>query len=158
MRHNALRRELAEILTEFPLPRKPAIRRSLTDEWLYAADLPGYCGDETVRMAEARLRAAGWTCERTDGWLMLMKPSCAPPEDWFEGPFGPQAASCASLLRRHPARDTGAGERAQHILIRAGEEGAAAYEEACAQLHAEWAERLRKGKNLPGISPRYFGE
>ena len=28
----------------------------------------------------------------------------------------------------------------------------------CRRLHGEWAERLRKGKALPDVSMRYFGE
>ena len=44
-----------------------------------------------------------------------------------------------------------------YALIKAGEEGAAAYEQCCGKLHGMLAERLRQGTAFPGLSPRYFG-
>ena len=61
------------------------------------------------------------------------------------------------LLRSHDAPAGHDGEAAQRLLIKAGEEGEKAYEEACAALHGEWAERLRKGRSLPDLDRRYFG-
>ena len=81
-----------------------------------------------------------------------------PPEDWYEGNFGPEAACCLSLLERHAGTACGAPEAVQRTLIKAGEEGGKAYETACAELHREWAERLRRGEPLPAVSRRYFGE
>ena len=77
-------------------------------------------------------------------------------EGWYEGPFGPEADCCLSLLVRHPASAGEPSDKAQRMLIKAGEEGEKAYEGACAALHREWAERLRKGDSMPDISQRYF--
>ena len=52
---NALRKELTEILTLLPEGRKPALRRSLREEWLYATDVPVISGGDVP----AALRKAG---------------------------------------------------------------------------------------------------
>ena len=47
---------------------------------------------------------------------------------------------------------------AAYLLIKAGEEGEAAYEQCCGKMHGLLAERLRQGTAFPDLSPRYFGE
>ena len=158
MNPNALRREVIAILTVLQLPRLPAIRRSLSADWLYATDLPGYCSEEDVRRAAGCLADAGWTCKTEGGWMLIRKIAAEPPDGWVSSPFGTQAACCASMLRRQTEKEPGIGETAQYALIKAGEEGYKAYEEVCSMLHGEWAERLRQGRLLPDISLKYFEE
>lgn len=157
MRMNALRAELNRILAEAGCPRAPALRRSGEPGWLYAADLPGLCPEEETARVSEILAKAGWECKQENGWLLLAKCAPEPPEGWFEGPFGPEAACCESLLRRHPDAAGEGAEAAQRLLIKAGEESPEAYEKACRHLHRCWAEKLRKGEKLPGIDIHYFG-
>lgn len=156
MVRNAMRLELTALLAA-PSYRTPAIRRSMKAEWLYATDYPVLCCGVPEKTAEA-LTGAGWEYIQDGNWLLLRKPSPEPPENWYaEKTFGPEARCCLSLLERHSARTEEAAETAQRILIKAGEEGGKAYEEACKTLHREWAARLRQGKQLPAVSRRYFG-
>lgn len=157
MRMNALRAELNEMISCVPVPRRAVIRRSLEDEWLYASDLPVLCSDTDFEEIRGRLCDAGWETMILNGWMQARKASYEPPEGWFSGPFGPEAACCRSILERHASDCTVAPYREQTILIRAGEEGAEAYEAACAGIHRDWAEKLRLGKALPSVSPQYFG-
>ena len=157
MIRNALRKELTELLAAERGSRRPVIRRSQREEWLYATDCPllydGSVPDELFRA----LTGAGWEYEQDGHWIQLRKLAQNPPEDWFAGPFGPESACCRSLLERHPASAGEPSDRVQRMLIKAGEEGEKAYESACAALHREWSERLRKGESIPEINPRYFG-
>lgn len=157
MVHNALRRELTELLTAPPGNRKPVIRRSLAEAWLYATDLPALYGGQVPDSVLSALDAAGWTFLPEKEWLLLVKQAKKPPKDWYNLPFGPEAACCLSLLSRHPVMDGGPSRTAECLLIKAGEEGEKAYEEACAALHRYWAELLRTGELLPDIDRRYFG-
>lgn len=157
MVRNALRKELTALLTAPPEKRQPVIRRSLTEAWLYATDLPALYDGQVPDSILSALNAAGWTCFPEQGWLLLKKPAKEPPEDWYGGTFGPEAACCLSLLTRHPARDSELSGQAERLLIKAGEEGEKAYEEACAALHREWAGSLRTGSPLPDLDRRYFG-
>ncbi len=157
MRINALRQELTETLGKAAALRPPALRRSLEEAWLYATDLPGLCPEAELEKTIRQLTDAGWESRREDEWLQLRKPCPVPPEDWYGGNFGPEAACCLSLLRRHPERMTApAGEEA-YSLIKAGEKGGAAYEQCCGKLHGMLAESLRLGTAFPDLSPRYFG-
>ena len=151
-----LRKELNNLLVQEGDGRKPAIRRSMSDEWIYATDFPAYAAEEQLKTVRKRLEDAGWENHAEDGWLQLRKTVDKPPEGWFDGPFGPEAECCRSLLNRHPERRQERDLRIVYALIRAGEEGAAAYETACRRLHHDWAERLRRRQELPDISPLYF--
>lgn len=153
---NALRKELAALMPAPPDGRMPVIRRSLRPEWLYAADLDILYGGTIPNMPETALAGAGWEFAREGNWLQLRKPAPEPPEDWYCGPFGPEAACCASLLER--CRLPREPElHVQLMLIKAGEEGEKAYEKTCSEIHREWAARLRQGWPLPDLSERYFG-
>ena len=158
MRINALRKELAALLDNSGAQRKPALRRSLQEDWLYATDYPALCSGSMPETVMEKLETAGWETAPDGDWMQLRKPAGEPPEDWYEGNFGPEAACCLSLLERHAGTACGAPEAVQRTLIKAGEEGGKAYETACAELHREWAERLRRGEPLPAVSRRYFGE
>ncbi len=151
---NALRMEL-EALTKACMTFRPAtVRRSLKDHMLYATDLPCLLTDceltEWIRMASGN----GWRSEQDRDWLLLDHdiPDALPGK--FRGPFGNEAGCCASLLRRQCG--TGNGNDVKRRLVKAGEEGAEAYEQICRELHEEWAARLRKGEPLPAVPTDWF--
>ena len=60
------------------------------------------------------------------------------------------------IVKKVLADMIGDAAAAQRALIKAGEEGGKAYENACQKLHREWAERLRRKEPLPALSLRYF--
>ena len=101
MRINALRKELAALLDNSGAQRKPALRRSLREDWLYATDYPALCSGSMPETVMEQLKTAGWETAPDGDWLQLRKPAGEPPEDWYEGSFGPEAACCLSLLERH---------------------------------------------------------
>lgn len=159
MKINALRRELNTLIsTELQehTGRKPAIRRSLLENWLYVTDLPETVCRERLEAVRSLLSESGWESMTKDGWMQVRKAVSEPPEDWYDGPFGPEAGCCRSLIERHPERMEEPDRRIEYLLIRAGEEGEKAYEAACRQLHGEWAERLRKNQKLPKVSILFF--
>ena len=158
MIRNALRKELDTLLKTPAGSRAPAIRRSLREEWLYATDLPALYGGTVPDGIQKALDNAGWEYAPDGKWLQLRKSAKEPPENWFGGTFGPEAACCLSLVRRHPISGGILSDPTERMLIKAGEEGETSYEEACAVIHRAWAANLREGNNLPAISRRYFGE
>ena len=155
MQINALRKELISLIS-LPVDRPPAIRRSARENWLYATDLPGICSEAELETVLEKLADAGWEHVQETGWLLLRKTAAEPPEGWYSGAFGPEAACCLSLIERHQNRKSNA-EPAQRMLIKAGEKGYKAYETACAILHRDWASRLRTKDPLPAVNRRYFG-
>lgn len=157
MKINALRRELNRLTAPENGGRKAALRRSLREEWLYATDLPGIISGDELEAVRGRLRGAGWESLEEEGWMQLRKEISEPPEDWFDGPYGPEAGCCLSLAGRHPDMQKEPDRRIEYALIRAGEEGTEAYEAVCRRLHREWAARLRKKQKLPDVSLLFFG-
>lgn len=156
MRYNALRLELAEFIAGVGGERKPALRRSRREDRMYATDLAGMPeGPERDALAD-RLWEAGWDVEDAGGWLELRKRAAEPPEGWYDGAFGPEAACCRRMLERHPEQGKEDIE-AVCRLVKAGEEGPEAYELACREIHGRFAERLRRKEKLPKISMDYFG-
>ena len=154
---NEMRKELASVLTGSAENRAPVIRRSLSEDWLYATYIPVLNNGSIPETVIRRLTGAGWEYAQDGSWLQLRKSASEPPENWYSGPFGPEAGCCMSLMERHPADEGETTEAVQRMLIKAGEEGETAYEKACAVLHRIWAERLRRGEALPNIDRRYFG-
>ena len=152
MKNNALRKELICLLGTEDGRKRPAIRRSLREEWLYAVYLHGTAAGDL----SGKLREAGWESLADGDWLQLRKAADEPPEGWLEGPFGPEAKCCASLLNRHAGDRGPDGKKEKRMLLKAGEEGAAAYQRACGQIHREWAAALRRREMLPEISTDYF--
>ena len=157
MQSNALRKELTALITVRSMMRQPAIRRSSREEWLYATDVILLLSREERDLLQRELTADGWEYTEEHGWMLLRKTAEEPPENWYNGSFGSEAGSCASLLDRHKDKTGQHAETVQRILIKAGEEGDRAYESACRALHREWAERLRRGEQLPAVSRKYFG-
>ena len=158
MRGHALRRELNTLLVGTAFTRVPAVRRSLREDWLYASDLPALCTETALQALAVRLAEAGWETMEEQGWLQFRKAVGEPPEPLREGLPGPEAACCRSLLARHPERESVFPMKTVCMLVKAAEEGKNAYENTCAKLHRQWAERLREGKALPAVSLRFFGE
>lgn len=158
MKINALRKELSAILDARKPVRKPALRRSRQDEWLYATDILQLVSREERKLLQKELSAAGWDYDdkAEHGWLSMKKEATEPPEDWYEGKFGPEASSCASLLERHPNETDYTDETVQRALIKAGEKGEKAYEATCRKIHQKWAENLRNGEPIPVFRQGYF--
>lgn len=156
MIHNALRKELAALLDDPKGYRNPAIRRSRDEAWLYATDVPGLNNGTVPDPLIHALTEHEWEYIQDGDWLLLRKAAPEPPEDWYDGPFGPEAACCLSLIERHQEKACEPSDAEQRMMIKAGEEGSRSYENTCAALHREWAERLRDGKALPFIDRRYF--
>ncbi len=157
MRINALRRELATLLDGRKTNRQPALRRSIREEWLYATDIAALLSGSEEAQLQSELSAAGWEFLRENDWILLKKSAAEPPEDWYEGQFGTESSCCLSLLERH-AEDCGDDPApVQRALIKAGEQGTAAYERICRSIHRDWAQRLRQKRQLPDISRKYFG-
>jgi hypothetical protein len=126
------------------------------EEWLYFTDLPGLCSIEEKQKAIEKMKEAGWQTEDDGNRLMLRKTVFDPPAGWYTETFGPEADCCLSILRRHTNNGLVA-EWIPLILIRAGEEGYQAYENACKRIHRDWAEKLREKELLPHISQKWFG-
>lgn len=156
MLNNAFRKELTILLNACAASRPPALRRSKSAEWLYATDIPVLLSGQTKEQLKSALIGAGWEYSEENGWILLRKDAEEPPEGWYSGRFGPEAACCRSILERHQGMPGYAANAAQWLLIKAGEEGEAAYEEACLVLHRQWAEKLRKRLPVPVLSLRYF--
>lgn len=151
---SALRRELRNLLADSALPRPPALRRSRRPDFLFASDLPSFAPPEALASFRQKAEAAGWEAWSSGGWLELRKPLSGPPEGFRPFPPGEESACCESLLCRHPG---GAESReASILLIKAAEEGPAAFEAACRTLHRDFARRLRLGLPLPALSPDFF--
>ena len=153
---NELREETLALISRFRTARPAVLRRSLREDALYATDLPqaadAEAADAFCRMAEE----AGWKAETDKGWILLDRIPEEPPRNGFQGPYGPRAKCCASLLKRHHGEHGPDGERERRMLLKAGEEGAEASEKACSRLHREWAEALREDKGLPRIRIEFF--
>ena len=155
---NSLRKEAQALLSGVRTVRPAVLRRSLQEEYLYATDLPQIAEEETVTAFRRAAEDAGWQTAEQDGWIQLDRIPEVPPEDGFRGPFGREARSCGSLLRRHAETEKRNGNREKRMLLKAGEEGPEAYEKCCARLHREWAAALRKREALPEMDLSFFTE
>ena len=60
MVRNALRKELTELLATPQGCRRPVIRRSLQERWLYVTDLPLLCDEHVPDDVFQALTGAGW--------------------------------------------------------------------------------------------------
>ena len=137
-----LREALRAVLDSAETSRPPALRRALTDEALFAADLPRCASPEETARCVRLLESMGWRAAERDGWLLLDCP--LPP---LPVPLdAPEAAACADLLHRHPAsRPDPVWARRLYKAAEAGK-----LEDACRELHRELAVRLRRREPLPG--------
>lgn len=147
------------MLSALKTRRPAALRRSLSEEWLYATDLPSAASESTLEEFASQARRAGWKIKREDGWIQLdrtvrtLLPGTV-PEEWTAGP---SAACCRSLLERHMDHLAPSDGTAERMLLKATEENPASYEEACRKLHARWAELLRSHRDIPAVHMTFFG-
>lgn len=155
---NELRNALRTLLSGKPSERPAVLRRSVRTDYLYATDLPQTANREITEAFRREAESDGWRTAEADGWILLDLVPEKPPDGGFRGPFGPEAGCCASLLERHSEEKGPFAERERRMLLKAGEEGPEAFERCCALLHREWAEKLRKGENLPNLEISWLRE
>lgn len=150
------RTEITGLIRKACCRRPPALRRSLRNDALLTTDLPQTADEETVSRFIQDAQLAGWRTETENGWIHLDRNALFDASD-YDFPFGPEAACCLSLLKRH-AKDTALSDgAAERSLLKALEEGYTAYERLCGKLHAEWAAQLRSHQRIPDIDRRFFG-
>ena len=146
-----LRQELLDLFSALSLRRAPALRRSSRADWLFATDLPSCAAPEDCSAFLCLSEEKGWQAQTESGWMELRKPGILLPAEWFAEPADGEAACLGSLCARHPEREE--APEAVFRLIKAREEGPAAWEEACRALHGECARRLRLHLPLPRLFP-----
>ena len=155
---NPYREELRSILDDLETERPASLRRSRTEEWLYATDLPAAASESILAAFISRADQAGWKVKREEGWIQLDRkvsvflPGMI-PEEWTAGPA---AACCRSLLERHRDHLIPSDGGAERMLLKAGEESPESYEEVCRKLHALWAEMLRIHQGIPAVHMSFF--
>ena len=142
----ALRAELQSLLREAAVTRPPALRRALTDQALFATDLPQCTDSDTVQVWIRRAETMGWQVMPEGGWLLLdypITPTASPPSRLPPGELG----CCISLLQRHLSDETDPVWARR--LLKAAEAGVEPQERVCRALHLRLAELLRAHLPLP---------
>ena len=146
---NPWRTELQDLLLRVPVCRRPALRRSLRQDYLFSMDLPSFAEPESCDAFRRLAEMNGWECLQENGWLNLRKISRLLPEGLFSDQPEAEEASLLSLLRRHPCT-TDPGQAAIQ-LVKAREEGSPAWERTCRALHQDLARRLRRKEPCPAL-------
>ena len=146
---NPWREEARGLLSRVPSSRRPALRRSRREDFLFAADLPLCAGEEACRSFQHLAAEAGWETLPDSGWIQLRKPAAPLPPGFLPGEADGEWSCVLSLLRRHPGQGDAAPVRA--ALMKAREEGPAAWHRACRALHQDLARRLRQGEPFPAL-------
>ena len=146
---NPWRKELQNLLDCPSLSRKPALRRSLREDYLFASDLPACASPANCAGFCIRAESAGWEALNVDGWIQLRRADGCLPEGWFPDTPEGEAACIRELICRHPG--TADASRELILLLKAREEGPRAWELACRRIHQDLARRLREGEPLPRI-------
>lgn len=148
-----LRSQVRPVLESVPARRKPALRRTDAPDALLVTDLPLIAAPDHVAAFQAEMARLGWHTAMKNGWLALDAPIPAPaltiPAN-LEGECG----CCISLLLRHP--DAAAPEDFIRAVVKAADAGPIPLERLCAQLHADFAARLRQHIPLPGALLPYL--
>ena len=155
---NPYREELRSMLARLETQRPAVLRRSRSEQWMYATDLPLIAAEDTVESFSGQAQQAGWITGTDGGWLQLDRMIREPapgmiPEEWKSCPA---AGCCRSLLLRHREHLIPSDGQAERMLIKAGEECPDAYEEACRRLHSRWAESLRMHYGIPAVHMSFF--
>ena len=155
---NPYREELRSMLARLETQRPATLRRSRSEQWMYATDLPLVASEDVLEAFSGQAHRAGWTTGTDGGWLQLDRPvrELPPgmiPEEWKNRPA---ASCCRSLLERHREHLIPSDGQAERMLFKAGEEGPEAYEEACRKLHSRWAEALRAHLGIPDVHMSFF--
>ena len=155
---NPYREELRSMLAGLETARPASLRRSRSEEWLYATDLPLVASEDALESFMNQARKSGWTIGTGEEWLQLDRrvreliPGML-PEIWISCPA---AACCRSLLERHRNHLVPSDGYAERMLVKACEEGPEAYGEACRRLHSRWAEALRNHQGIPAVHSTFF--
>lgn len=149
----ALRAQVQANFEGMTLLRRPALRRADAPDALLATNLPQVTDAAGADAFCREMRRLGWQCSLRAGWLLLDAPvpaPAAPVPAALEGECG----CCISLLLRHPDQ----GDAAEDIrrVVKAADAGRKPFERLCGQLHAAFAEDLRRGRPLPGILLPYL--
>ncbi len=142
-----LRREITDLLQQYPTKRPCALRRSLHPDFLLAVDLSLASEQETVLAFTQRAVAAGWTVQQDKGWLLLDHALPQPVCCKEAAPSG-RLDNAIWLLCLHP-NDT-VDAITLRRLAKAVEEGERSVERVCDGCLRDWAVKLRKGETLPG--------
>ena len=140
------RKQLQELLAAVRTVRKPALRRSESDEYLLATDLPAVTDAENLRLFTEAAENEGWAWTIRSGWLLLdmvLKRTVIIAERF------PESEACAGILKRHPERRD--GKREWRELYKACEQGGIIERAAFRKLHSEMAIALREHKDLPEL-------
>lgn len=148
-----LRAQVQRVLYAVPAKRKPALRRSDAVDALFATDLPLIAEADDVRAFVADMEARGWTVHERNSWLTLDAPVPVPDTEAPLDMKG-ECGCCISLLLRHP--DEAPAEDAIRAVAKAVDAGRQPFERLCAQLHADFAARLRNHQPLPGTLMPYL--
>ena len=148
-----LREQVNAALTDVPVRRRPALRRSDAPDALLATDLPLAADAEAVQRFMAVLTARGWRIRVAEnGWLLLDTEVPVPAMCTVSA--AGECACCLSILQRHP--ENGAAENMLRAVVKAAEAGRQPFERLCGQLHAELAAMLRRHEPLPGALIPYL--
>ena len=146
---NPLREEIHSLFAGLELKRRPALRRSLLPDYLFATDLPRFAAQAQVAAFSARAESLGWELLLRSEWLNMRKCGLVLPENLLPSFPGSESDCLRILLRRHPG--SADSDRAVFLLMKAREEGGPAMEAACRKLHREFAAALRRKEDLPSL-------
>ena len=144
---SALRQELNELLGAADTQRKPFLRRSLKEDFLFTTDLPRTADEaETSRVTDA-LTCAGWRVLRSGDLLELDRPISCPPMQALSSCGCADGLRLVSLLVRHP--DGSGSDTLVRELAKAEECGGAKLDAWCARVYHDCASALRRHEPLP---------
>lgn len=144
------REQLRELLAKTEAVRKPALRRSNNEEFLFATNLPLITKENELTRFLSEAQSTGWTCRIESGWLLLDK---VPDEKIIIAERSTEAEACAAILERHSIKAD--GRREWRILYKACEQDEKKVSEAFMMLHAEMALALREHRKLPDLQIRW---
>ena len=150
------RQDLNRLLSAMETSRPPALRRSLSPDFLYATDLPLCASPRACDAFRSRADAAGWESTLSGAWINLRPTDLLFPSVWWEclPPEG-EPACVASLLRRHPSLRLSLPQ--SFLLLKALEEGPSSLEKAARSVHQDLARGLReKGRRENSMVPGYL--
>ena len=148
------REKMQQLLARVPAKRKPALRRSESEDHLFATDLPELTDTESLRTFRETLLKEGWTSSIVSGWLLMDR---VPPEKIITAERSAEAEACAAILERHSAQKN-SGDREWRMLYKACEQGGEKEEKAFRTIHGELAQALREHRSLPDLWIRWEDE
>ena len=148
-----LRTQVQAVLYAVHATRKPALRRSDAPDALLATDLPLIAAADDVHAFVADMEKQGWTVRERNGWLRLDAVVPVPAYS-IPTPLTGECGCCISLLLRH--REAAPAVDYIRAVVKAEDAGRMPFERYCAQLHGDFAARLREHQPLPGALLPYL--